>query len=192
MVNNFNIKKDINNLLVECFRNNFLHGLFYFKNEFIKNVFKFEYPAMKLDRFRTILYSGNFEILKICFNLDIFDKNYTSLWGYISYLGDKYIFSYFYSKFQKQFEPNQLLDNIINSRNLDFINYIFTNFEININSRGFQGYTPIHRAIYLNDEDLIDYLLLKKEKIDFLTLTDYDEDLLETAIEKNCHKIIKI
>ena len=105
-------------------------------------------------------------------------------------VADIHLFNYIYSKYHDIININLLLDDIIRSRNINFIKYIFDNFKVDINTKEFQGYTPLHRAIFLNDKTIIDYLL-QKNGIDFFTVTDYDEDLLSTAIKHKSKKIIE-
>ena len=198
IVKKFGVNNDDKETLIfECISNNFLHGLIYFKNLPLKVCFYPDSPYRENLKFKNFISSGNLELLKVALKLKIYtSKDFITKEGYISKLdyvceiGDKNMFLYLYSTFSKNIKIELIFDHIIDSRNLDFINYIFENFKIDKNARDVHGYTPFHRAIFLNDNDIIDYLFNKKG-IDLFTINDFGDNLLDTAIEKGCSKIIK-
>ena len=191
----FSIDKNDKKLILLCIYHNFLHGLFFFENACFQNIL---YAELPIDNpFYNFFYSNNYELFKQCCNLNLFKKNdfikyknYRCNMDYICRNGDIVLFKYIYSKFPNINNINSLLDDIIISRNINFIKYVFDNFEVDINTKGYQGYTPIHRAIELNDEKIIEFLL-QNGGINFNLRTEYDEDILTTAIKKKSKKMIK-
>ena len=168
-----------NEILISCCNNNFLYGINFFKNIYLKNPLQY--------------FSKNTEISKILiekyYKGDSFIqyKNYSNYDLYSAINAGQPAFDAAYEKC-KELKINLVVDSILHTLNTSFLRHIFLNYHASINSKGFQGYTPIIRACELNDEVLFYFLIeidkLLKEKINFFEKTEYGEDIFIIDCEK--------
>ncbi|KAH0792902.1 hypothetical protein GPJ56_003166 [Histomonas meleagridis] len=149
------------------------------------------------DMFSAIINQNNVEFMEIFLNKYgnqlsnvATRKNYRNKTMEICRTGNLEVFELYYDKYFAEIDVNIAFDDVILSRNIHFIKAFNEKYHPNINQRGFQGYTPIHRACSLSDFEIFEYFS-EQENVDYNIPNDIHEDCLFTCCENGNTKILK-